>query len=61
MFGLLFSKRTEREKQLADSIRSLKTLRVSLNGLISVDPDEIVNDEKFMSARVSVKKTLKTA
>lgn len=50
MFGLLFSKRTEREKELADALRAMKTVRVSMRGGISLDSMEILTDKKFIEA-----------
>ncbi|VVQ38472.1 hypothetical protein PS943_05916 [Pseudomonas fluorescens] len=56
MFGLLFSKRTEREKELADSIRAMKTIRVSMRGGISLDSTEILQDKNFIEASKKAKK-----
>lgn len=56
MFGLLFSKRTEREKELADALRALKTVRVSMYGGISLDSMEILRDKKFIEASKKAQK-----
>ncbi|MBN2991922.1 hypothetical protein JWR97_11690 [Pseudomonas cedrina subsp. fulgida] len=56
MFGLLFSKRSEREKELADSLRAMKTIRVSMRGGISLDSSEILQDKNFIEASKKAKK-----
>ena len=53
MFGLF--KRSEREKQLAKSIRALKTVRVSDRGAISIDVAEILQDRSFIEASKKAK------
>lgn len=55
MFAFLFSKKTEREKELADSIRAMKTVRVSKRGGISLDSSEILQDERFIEASKKAK------
>lgn len=56
MFGLLLSKRTDREMKLADSIRAMKTVQVSRRGGISLDSLEILNNEHFIEASKKAKK-----
>lgn len=58
MLGLLFSKRSEREKELADALRALKTLQVSMRGGISLDSMEILQDKYFIEASRKAKKTV---
>lgn len=58
MLGLLFSKRSEREKELADALRALKTLQVSMRGGISLDSMEILQDKHFIEASRKAKKTV---
>jgi hypothetical protein len=55
MFGLLLSRRTEREKKLADSIRAMQTVQVSRHGGISLDSLEILNDKYFIEASKKAK------
>lgn len=54
MFGL-FSKKTDEEKKVADSIRALKTLRVSKRGGISLDSIEILESKNFIEASKKAK------
>lgn len=56
MLGMLFTKRTKREMELADSIRAMETVRVSKRGGISLDSSEILRDQNFINASERAKK-----
>lgn len=55
MFGILFSKRTEREIELANTLRAMKTLYVSSRGGVSLSSAEILRDKNFISASKKAK------
>lgn len=57
MLGLLF-KANKQEKEILDSLRSLKTLRVSDRGGMSIDPQEILESRDFIEASKKAKKTV---
>ena len=51
----LFGRVTQRERELADSIRRLKTLKVSSKGGISIDSMEIIRNPHFVKASQQAK------
>lgn len=55
MLGLLF-KTSKREKEILDSLRELRTLRVSARGGMSIDSREILTNEHFIEASKKAKK-----
>ena len=55
MIGLLW-KRSKREKDLADALREMSTLRVSQWGGISIDSQEILRNQNFIDACKRAKK-----
>lgn len=55
MLGLLF-KTSKREKEILDSLRELRTLRVSDRGGMSIDSREILASELFIEASKKAKK-----
>lgn len=55
MLGLLF-KASKREKEILDSLRELRTLRVSDRGGMSIDSREILMSERFIEASKKAKK-----
>ncbi|RML92462.1 Uncharacterised protein [Ectopseudomonas mendocina] len=55
MLGLLF-KTSKREKEILDSLRELRTLRVSDRGGMSIDSREILTSELFIEASKKAKK-----
>lgn len=55
MFGIFFSKRTERELELANALRAMKTLHVSSRGGISLSSAEIIQDKNFVEASKKAK------
>ncbi len=55
MLGLLF-KTSKREKEILDSLRELRTLRVSARGGMSIDSREILTNELFIEASKKAKK-----
>lgn len=55
MLGLLF-KTSKREKEILDSLRELRTLRVSDRGGMSIDSREILESEVFIEASKKAKK-----
>ncbi|MCP1510443.1 hypothetical protein J2Y83_000570 [Pseudomonas marginalis] len=57
MFGLLF-KASKQEKEILDSLRELKTLRVTDRGGMSIDSREILMNERFIEASKKAKKTV---
>lgn len=56
MFGLLLSRRSDEEKRIADSIRAMKTVRVSGRGGVSIDSLEILRNEQFIKASQRAKR-----
>lgn len=55
MLGLLF-KTSKREKEILDSLRELRTLRVTDRGGMSIDSQEILMSERFIEASKKAKK-----
>ncbi|CAG8863393.1 hypothetical protein PS627_00331 [Pseudomonas fluorescens] len=60
MLGLLW-KRSKREKDLADALRGMRTLRVGQRGGISIDSQEILSDQHFIEASKKAKKIVANA
>lgn len=54
----LFKKKTDADKQLFAALRQMETLKVTSNGAISVDPNEIVRKQSFINARDKVKRAI---
>lgn len=50
MFWRLLFWPSREQRELADSLRTLKTLKVTRGGGISIDPLEIARDEHFIAA-----------
>ncbi|RMP50635.1 hypothetical protein ALQ20_200015 [Pseudomonas syringae pv. atrofaciens] len=57
MFSLLF-KTSKQEKEILESLRGLKTLRVSDRGGMSIDQQEILESKGFREASEKAKKTV---
>ncbi len=55
MLGLLW-KASKREKEILDSLRELRTLRVSNRGGMSIDSQEILKSKHFIEASKKAKK-----
>ncbi|WP_232538360.1 hypothetical protein [Pseudomonas syringae] len=55
MFGLLF-KASKDEKEILDSLRGLKTLRISDRGGMSIDTHEILTSKRFIEASKKARK-----
>lgn len=56
MLTFFFTKQTEEQKELADSIRQLETLKVSRRGSISLESREIINSDTFVAASKKAKR-----
>lgn len=54
----LFRKKTEADKELFAALRMMETLKVTADGAISVDPNEVVKKQSFINARDRVKRAI---
>ena len=52
----LLLRTTKREKEILESLRNLKTLRVNERGGMSIDSREILNSQRFIEASKKAKK-----
>ncbi|WP_233593921.1 hypothetical protein [Pseudomonas amygdali] len=55
MLGLLF-KTSKHEKEILESLRGLKTLRISDRGGMSIDTQEILTSKRFIEASEKARK-----
>lgn len=55
MIGLLWGA-SKREKEILESLRKLKTLRVNNRGGMSIDSQEVLKSSKFIAASEKAKK-----